>query len=102
MKYDKLVRDKIPEVIKKDNQTPHTHIADDWEYRQRLQDKLTEESQELFNGDNVSEELADVQEVIDAIIAFKGLNKKDIYNIQQEKRKKRGWFGGRIVLDEVS
>lgn len=101
MNYDKLVRDRIPEIIEKDKKTPYTHIADDWEYRQRLQDKAHEEVNEIFAGTNVSEELADVLEVVDAIIEFKGLNKEDIYEIMLEKRTKRGWFSWRIVLDKV-
>jgi len=101
MNYDKLVRDRIPEIIEKDKKTPYIHIADDWEYRQRLQDKAHEEVNEVFAGTNVSEELADVLEVIDAIIEFKGLNKEDIYEIMIAKKTKKGGFGGRIILDKV-
>ena len=42
--YDKLVRDKIPEIIRETGERPIVHVADDAEYADRLADKLDEET----------------------------------------------------------
>lgn len=100
MKYNKLIRDKIPEIIKKDNKTPITHIASDKEYWEKLKEKLKEEVNEFIEKDN-KEEFADILEVIHAISDFKNFNKKKINKIREDKAKKRGRFKDKIILDEV-
>ena len=62
MKHDKLVRDKIPQIIKDNGVTPVIHVADDSEYWERLKAKLQEEVDEVLEDINVNEELADVLE----------------------------------------
>jgi predicted house-cleaning noncanonical NTP pyrophosphatase (MazG superfamily) len=100
MKYDKLVRDRIPEIIKKDGKTAKTHFADDEEYMKKLADKLLEEAKEYAEGGNV-EELADVLEVVYAIAIAKGIHKVQLDSIVQKKRDERGAFEKRVVLDEI-
>jgi predicted house-cleaning noncanonical NTP pyrophosphatase (MazG superfamily) len=98
-KYNKLIRDKIPEIIIAAGAKPITHIADDEEYWEKLQAKLLEEANE-FIEDNNMEEIADVLEVIDAICKYKGYSKEEIIKIQTTKRDKRGGFDKKIILDE--
>ena len=99
MKYDKLVRDKIPERIKSNGGVPITHIADDAEYWQKLKEKLLEEIEE-FNKDESAEELVDILEVLDAIAEYKKFDKKDVERIKEKKAEERGRFNKRIILDE--
>ena len=100
MRYDKLVRDKIPEIIKGDNKEPITHIANDIEYWQKLKEKLIEESEEFAKNEKI-EELVDILEVIESISTFKNINLDDLERIRKDKAEKRGKFEKRIVLDEA-
>ena len=99
-KYNKLVRDKIPEEIKKKGKVPKTHIAEREEYWEKLKEKLTEEVEEFLMEDN-KEELGDIMEVIDAIYKFKGFDRKEVDKIRERKKEKKGSFNERIILDEV-
>lgn len=100
MKYNKLVRDKIPEIIKQDKKTPITHIASDKEYWKKLKEKLKEEVNEFLAKDN-EEEFADILEVIHAISDFKDFDKDEINKIREDKAKKRGRFKDKIILDKI-
>jgi predicted house-cleaning noncanonical NTP pyrophosphatase (MazG superfamily) len=98
-KYNKLVRDKIPQHIKSLGKPCDYHIANDKEYWLKLKEKLIEEVNE-FNKEESKDELADILEVIDAICKFKKYNKKEISKIQKQKRKERGSFNKRIILEK--
>ena len=100
MKYNKLVRDKIPEIIKVDKQTPITHIANQKEFKQKLLEKLQEEVGEFLKEQN-TEELADILEVIDAICKLENINPAKLQKIKQQKIINRGGFRKRIILEEI-
>ncbi|MCK4730693.1 MAG: nucleoside triphosphate pyrophosphohydrolase [Candidatus Aenigmarchaeota archaeon] len=101
MKYDKLVRDRIPEIIRKRGVVPITHIADKNEYWEKLKAKLQEEVDEVLEDVNVEEELADVLEVIYAICDFKGISLEELELIRKKKKDERGGFKDKIILDET-
>ena len=100
MKYNKLVRDKIPEIIKNKGVIPITHIADDEEYWQKLKEKLQEEVNEFLEDGN-EEELADILEVIYAICDFRNFDKEKLELLRKKKAKERGAFKNRLILDET-
>lgn len=100
--YNKLVRDKIPEIIANDNgKTCVTRIMDDDEYLSALNLKLQEELKEYLDGNNV-EELADLEKVLRAILDIKGVSYDEFEAIRKEKAEKRGAFKKKIFLESVS
>lgn len=99
MKYNKLVRDKIPELISSKGENFKFHIADDKEFEDRLYEKLIEEANEFKKDPNI-EELADIFEVLKSIFDLKGWKYEDIFKLQSQKREERGGFEKRIILDE--
>ncbi len=101
MRYDKLVRDNVPFNIQARGKKPVTHIADDREYLKKLDEKLQEEINEFLFAKN-EEEMADILEVLDAIVEARGLSRKKIKQIKQKKAKEAGLFSKRIILDEVT
>lgn len=98
--YNKLVRDKIPQIIEKDNCNCKTHIANDLEYTKELEKKLIEETQEYITDKNL-EELADIMEVICALAENLGFTEKDLLNKRNEKNSLRGGFKDRIILEKT-
>lgn len=100
IKYNKLVRDKIPEIIEENGGIPISRILDDKEYKKCLDEKLIEEVKEYLKDDN-EEELADVYEVFINILKYKGIELKKIEELALEKRLKRGGFDKKIYLEEV-
>lgn len=100
MKYNKLVRDKIPEIIKNKGAVPIMHIASDDEYQQKLKAKLQEEVNEFLEDSN-KEELADILEVIYALCDLYKIDKDELEQVRKEKLEKRGGFKDKIILDET-
>ncbi|MDP3966521.1 MAG: nucleoside triphosphate pyrophosphohydrolase [archaeon] len=100
MKYDKLVRDKIIEILKLEKLEYSYHIASKTEYEKKLKEKLIEEVNE-FLKDGALDELADIQEVVNAICNFYGFYQEDLEKLRRDKFESRGGLEKRIILDEV-
>jgi predicted house-cleaning noncanonical NTP pyrophosphatase (MazG superfamily) len=98
--YNKLVRDRIPEIILKDNELPTTRILDDEEYIKELNRKLQEEVNEYLEAENI-EEMVDILEVIRAILEHKGVTYDEIEEKRIKKANKRGAFKEKIFLEKV-
>lgn len=98
--YNKLVRDKITDIIETDGRIAKYRILDDNEYRQELNKKLQEEVKEYLEDNNV-EELADIVEVIYGILNSMDVSIKEFEKIRINKQEKRGAFEKRIYLEEA-
>lgn len=100
MKYDKLVRDRIPEIIETSGKKCTIRVMDDAEYLRRLDEKLGEELAE-YQADKSLEELADLLEVVRAVAAARGSSIDEVERIREEKARARGGFEKRLLLTEV-
>lgn len=97
--YNKLVRDKIPNIMKENGAIPVTRILNEEEYILELNKKLLEEVNEYLEDNNVLE-LADIEEIIRAILDAKNITMKEFQKLRIEKKKKRGAFKKRIFLEK--
>ena len=91
----KLVRDKIPEIIKNDGKTPIIEILSNEDYLKELDKKLNEEVEE-YQTDKSIEEMADVLEVLFAICEGRGYTVEELLQVRDAKREKRGGFKDKI------
>jgi predicted house-cleaning noncanonical NTP pyrophosphatase (MazG superfamily) len=103
--YPKLVRDNIPEIVsERSGKEVKTRILEkDEEYLEFLLKKIVEEATELANAkgkEHLAEEIADVSELLDAILELNGLDWEAIKKIQKEKAEERGGFKKRILMLE--
>lgn len=98
--YNKLVRDKIPEIIEADGQKPITRVLKDREYLVELVKKLQEEAKEFIAQPTI-EELADLKEILIAIRETMGLHAGELEDIRRKKAVERGRFKKRIFLESV-
>jgi len=93
--YNKLVRDKIPEILDEKNVSYEKRIASPEEYKAELIKKLGEEIQEFAEAGDL-EELADIVEVIEALKQLPEYS--EVEAIRQKKREERGGFDEKIIL----
>ena len=98
--HNKLVRDKIPEIIENTGKTAYCHILTEEEYIAELDKKLNEECAE-YQADKSLEELADMLEVMYAIAEARGYSVAELESVRAEKAEKRGGFNDRIFLERV-
>lgn len=100
MKYNKLVRDKIPEIIEASKKTCKIEVVSgDTKYKY-LENKLREEVKEFIEDKNL-EELADIMEVLYALAEHLGYKEEDLINKRKEKFNERGGFSKGIILKEI-
>ena len=98
---EKLIRDKIPQIAKSNGSDIDFRVADSSEYWEFLKRKLKEECNEYLESEEL-EELADILEVIDAIVFHKSIDLNQLQALKFKKHKKRGGFKKRFIMKGVS
>ena len=100
-KYNKAIRDKIPEIIQKDGYSCNVKTLSDKEFLEKLDEKLFEEITEYQNDKN-PEELADIIEVIYRIAKLRGVSKKELDGIRVKKIEEHGGFEENLFLIDTT
>ncbi len=98
--YNKLVRDRIPELIRESGRKYTSRILSDEEYLKALIDKVIEEMEDYRESGN-EEELADVYEALDCLMKFKNYEPLRMDYLKLMRRESRGSFVNRVLLEEV-
>ena len=98
--YNKLVRDRIPDIIKESGRSCTIEVLSDFDYIRMLDEKLGEELAE-YHQDHSIEELADLLEVIRAVTVARGWSLDELEKIRVEKARQRGGFEKKLLLKEV-
>ena len=98
--YNKLIRDKIPEIIEESGRQLKVEVLTDKDYLVELNKKLQEELNEYFEDQSVNE-LADIVEVVYAILKYKEVPLHKFEEIRKSKAEKRGSFDKKLFLKEV-
>ncbi len=104
IKYNKLIRDKIPEIIKKDNAIPKISILSQKRFTEELKKKIFEEVKELKTAkdkDEIINELSDISEILLAIAKTEKINWRKVEQKRKAKLIKRGGFKKKLFLKEV-
>lgn len=102
--YNKLVRDRIPEIIQQEGKIPEYRILDESSFNAALHQKTLEESQELLEAktqEDILNELADVMECLESIAKQHELSMYAVLARQTEKRTSRGGFSKKLFLEHV-
>lgn len=96
----KLVRDRIPDIIRSTGKNCEAIIMSDAEYCQALRQKVVEEATELANAPEteLAVEIADILEVIEALMASYHISEKQVQLEQDQKRAQKGDFRKKIML----
>ena len=101
--YNKLIRDRIPEIIAAKGEKAVTRILDDKEFAKALVSKLVEEAKEAeaAAGDKteLTKEIGDMWEVIEALIVHFGLDQREIASVKAKRLTERGGFTKKIFLE---
>lgn len=99
--YNKLVRDRIPEIIKAEGGEPEVRTLDSAEYAKYVRLKLVEEAGEANAAktrEEMVKELSDVLEVMEALMRHEGIRPDEVTELKQKRREERGGFDKRIYL----
>lgn len=100
IRYNKLVRDRIPDIIEAAGKTCTVEVLSEEEYLRFLDEKLNEELAEYQESKSL-EELADLLEVVRAVVTARGWSWEELEQVRREKAEKRGAFEKRLLLREV-
>lgn len=101
IRYQKLVRDNIPDIIMHSGGSAETRILSHEEYLSKLGEKLLEETREYLESESM-EEMADILEVVHAIIAVRQWSMEQVECVRLQKKGDNGGFDKRICLLSVS
>ena len=101
--FNKLVRDRIPEIIVNNGGQAFTRILDQEEYKKELERKLLEEYKEVLDssGKERIEELSDMLEVIKCLAILENSSLEEVIEVSNSKSLKRGSFNNRIFLEKT-
>ncbi|MDO8559713.1 MAG: nucleoside triphosphate pyrophosphohydrolase [bacterium] len=103
--YNKLIRDRIPEIIGEKGEKANVRTLTDEEFAVALAAKLVEEAKEaeaaIGDSSELVKEIGDVLEVIDAIVEHFGLNRSEIEEVKAKRLAERGGFAKKILLESV-
>ncbi|MBQ9733538.1 MAG: nucleoside triphosphate pyrophosphohydrolase [Clostridia bacterium] len=100
MRHEKLVRDKIPEIIEGSARAARVRVLSDEEYQIQLEKKLSEEVAE-YEKDKTPEELCDILEVVFALAKTHGITGDELEEMRLEKANERGGFDKKLYLIET-
>jgi len=103
--YNKLVRDRIPEIIRSDGYLPVTRKLGVKEFKKALAEKLVEEAKEVTKAksrDDLLKELSDVEEIIFEMVVLHKISCPEINKVRNKRKKARGAFKKRLFLKSIS
>jgi predicted house-cleaning noncanonical NTP pyrophosphatase (MazG superfamily) len=95
---EKLVRNRIPEIIRKRGEVPKVRVAEEHEVDYLIRRKVAEEGQELLQSSSL-EEIADILEAIEALLKHREIDWSTVEEIRTRKKDERGGFDKRFVLE---
>ena len=103
IKYNKLIRDNIPEIMDKAGKKYTVSVLEDDAFCIKLKEKLLEEGKEVKEAgkEEIVSELADVLEVVEAIESYYGIEHKTVLEKKESKAIRNGKFHKRLLLEEV-
>lgn len=102
--YNKLIRDKIPEIIKKNGASPKISILNDEQFKSTLKEKLVEEAKELLGAktdEEILNELSDVLQLLESIALNNNITLTKIEKQKEKKKTERGGFDKKLFLEYV-
>ncbi|HEX6922702.1 MAG TPA: nucleoside triphosphate pyrophosphohydrolase [Bacillales bacterium] len=104
-KYNKLVRDHIPAIVKLTGKNPVVKTLSEDEFASALKRKLREETKEYMeaeSGEDAVKELADILEVVHALAEVEGVTSEELEAVRTKKAGERGAFRDKVCLLEVN
>ena len=102
--YNKLIRDKIPEIIKKNGAIPKVSVLDEEKFKVALKEKLVEEASELLEAktnEEVLNELSDVLQLLESIAQNNNTTIAEVEKQKEKKKQERGAFEKKLFLEYV-